>query len=128
MSFFNDIATVEKRLTFNESSFLLTALMVSALPVKADDTGFENRLEMIGILTSADCVVKNGAMTEEQASELIQRIVNDNPNLNTAYSWAITSNKATEAVEIMVTYMNSHCNDLTISEEEAARLIRPYLD
>ncbi len=107
---------------------LLTALMVSALPVKADDTGFENRLEMIGILTSADCVVKNGAMTEEQASELIQRIVNDNPNLNTAYSWAITSNKATEAVEIMVTYMNSHCNDLTISEEEAARLIRPYLD
>ena len=107
---------------------LLTALMVSALPAKADDTRFRNRLEMLGILTSADCIVKNDALTEEQASELIQEVVNDKPHLNAAYSWALSSDKATEAVETMVIYMNAHCNDLTISEEEAARLIRPYLD
>ena len=82
---------------------------------------------MIGILTSADCIVKNGAMTEEQASELIQEVVNDKPDLNAAYSWALSSDKATEAVETMVIYMNSHCK-LTISEEEAQRLMKPYFN
>ena len=107
---------------------LLAALVMSSMPAKANDTRFTNRLEIIQMLTSADCIVKNGALTEEQASELIQEVVNDKPDLNAAYSWALSSDKATEAVETMVIYMNSHCNDLTISEEEAARLIRPCLD
>ena len=114
-----------------KSKLPIIAALVSiaiGLPVKADDTQFTNRLEMIKMLTSADCIVKNDALTEEQASELIQEVVNDKPHLNAAYSWALSSDKATEAVETMVIYMNAHCNDISISEEEAQRLMKPYLE
>ena len=114
-----------------KSKLAIIAALVSlaiGLPAKANDTRFSNRLTMVGVLTSAACVVRNGEMTEEQARELIQEIVNANPDLNTAYSWATRSDKATEAVQIMVPYMNSECNDLTISEQEAQRLVKTYLE
>ena len=104
------------------------ALLLSTSPAKADDTRFSNRLQMVGVLTSADCLVRNGWMTEELTRELIQAALNNNPELNAAYSWATTSDKATKAVQTMVPYMNSDCNDITISEEEAQRLMKPYLD
>ena len=107
---------------------LLTALMVSALPAKADDTRFTNRFRMIGAMTYATCRVRKGDITEEQAREISKKYANKYPELNAAYSWALSSDKATEAVQIMVTYMNAQCNDLTISEEEAQRLMKPYLD
>ena len=114
-----------------KSKLAIIAALVSiaiGLPAKADDTQFANRLQMVGVLTSAACVVRNGEMKEEQARELIQGIVNNQPGLNAAYSWATTSDRATEAVQTMVPYMNSECNDLTISEEEAQRLIKTYLE
>ena len=104
------------------------ALLLSTSPAKADDTRFSNRLQMVGVLTSADCLVRKGEITEEQAGELIQVVLNKNPQLNDAYSWATTSDKATKAVQTMVPYMNSDCNDITISEEEAQRLMKPYLE
>ena len=107
---------------------LLTALMVSALPAKADDTQFTNRKNAIGLIIGADCLVRNGWMTEERTREMTQEIVNKSPELNAAYSWATTSNKATQAVQTMAPYMNSECDNLTISEEEAQRLLKPYLD
>ena len=114
-----------------KSRLAIIAALVSiaiGLPAKANDTRFSNRLTMVGVLTSAACVVRNGEMTEEQARELIQEIVNANLDLNTAYSWATTSDKAKEAVQIMVPYMNSECNDLTISEQEAQRLVKTCLE
>ena len=114
-----------------KSKLAIIAALVSiaiGLPVKADDTQFTNRKNAIGLLTGADCLVRNGWMTEEQTRELIQAALNNNPELNAAYSWATTSDKATQAVQIMAPYMNSECNNLTISEEEAQRLMKPYLD
>ena len=104
------------------------ATIAIGLPAKADDTRFTNRVRMIGAMTYATCRVRKGDITEEQAREISKKYANKYPELNAAYSWALSSDKATEAVQIMVTYMNAQCNDLTISEEEAQRLMKPYLE
>lgn len=107
---------------------LLTALMVSALPAKADDTRFTNRFRMIGAMTYATCRVRKGDITEEQAREISKKYANKYPELNAAYSWAITSYKALEAVQALAPHMNSECDDINLSEEEFHQLIKPYLD
>ena len=58
----------------------------------------------------------------------MKEFIGENPELNATYSWALSSDKAWEAVQALAPHMNSQCNDLTISEEEAQRLIKPYLD
>ena len=107
---------------------LLTALMVSALPAKADDTRFINRAGMIGAITNVDCHVRKGDITEEQAREISKKYANKYPELNAAYSWAITSYKALEAVQALAPHMNSECDEINLSEEELNQLIKPYLD
>ena len=107
---------------------LLTALMVSALPAKADGTQFTNRVRMIGAMTYATCRVRKGDRTEEQARELSKKYVNKYPEVKAAYSWAITSYKALEAVQALAPHMNSECDEINLSEEELNQLIKPYLD
>ena len=107
---------------------LLAALVMSSLPAKADDTRFINRVRMIGGMTYAACRVRKGAITEEQAREISKKYVNKYPEVNAAYSWAITSYKALEAVQALAPHMNSECDDINLSEEEFHQLIKPYLD
>lgn len=109
---------------------IITALVTIAigLPAKADDTRFINRAGMIGAITNVDCHVRKGDITEEQAREIMKEYANKSSELNATYSWALSSDKAWEAVQALAPHMNSECNDLTISEEEAQRLIKPYLD
>tara|TARA_B100001063_G_scaffold202347_1_gene196068 strand:+ start:194 stop:532 length:339 start_codon:yes stop_codon:yes gene_type:complete len=107
---------------------LLTALMVSALPVKADDTRFLNRSTVVGALAGTDCFVRKGKMTEEEAKEVINYMLSVYPELNAAYSWALSSDKASKAVQVILPYLNSDCNKMSLSEDEAQRLIGPYLN
>ena len=107
---------------------LLAALVMSSVPAKADDTQFTNRVRMIGAMTYATCRVRKGAITEEQARELSKKYVNKYPEVKAAYSWAITSYKALEAVQALVPHMNSECDEINLSEEELNQLIKPYLD
>ena len=106
---------------------LLTALMVSALPAKADDTRTLNRAKVVGALMRADCAVRNGDITEEQARERMQGYINENPDLNTAYSWATISDKGMEAVKALVPYLTPDC-DITLSQYRAGLLMIPYLE
>ena len=110
------------------SCLLLTALMVLASPVKADDTLLLNRAGIVGALAAADCNVRNGEITEKQARKLMKEYVNENPGLNAAYSWAKTSDKAWEAAQALVPHMTADCNGFTISQDEAGRIIKPYLE
>ena len=104
------------------------ATIAIGLPAKADDTRFTNRFRMIGAMTYATCRVRKGDITEEQAREISKKYANKYPELNAAYSWAITSYKALEAVQALVPHMNSECDEINLSEEEFHQLIKPYLD
>ena len=106
---------------------LLTALMVSALPVKADDTRLLNRETVVGALAGVDCQVRNGKMTEEEGKELMNIYLSFNPDLKDAYSWALSSDKASKAVQAVTPYVKSDCKTTTISEDEVQQLLRPYL-
>ena len=106
---------------------LLTALMVSVLPVEAEDTQLMNRARVIGAFAGAECGVRIGMFTQEQADDRVQDYINNHPHLNTAYSWATTSNKAMEAVQALTSHMDSECN-FTISQYEAGKLMVPYLE
>ena len=106
---------------------LLTALMVSALPVKADDTRLLNRETVVGALAGVDCQVRNGKMTEEEGKELMNIYLSFNPDLKDAYSWALSSDKASKAVQAVTPYVKSDCKTTTISDDEVQRLLRPYL-
>ena len=110
------------------SLLLLTALMVSALPVKADDQELGNRAHVIGALAATECLVRKGDMTEEQAKELMNVYVSKNPELDAAYSWATTSLKAQTALQVLSPYMNAQCDGFSLSEDESERLIGPYLN
>ena len=107
---------------------LLTALMVSALPVKADDRELGNRAHVIGALAAAECGVRTELFTRKKADELISTYINENPQLQSAYSWATTSLKAQTALQVLDPYMNAQCDGFSLSEDESERLIGPYLD
>ncbi len=108
---------------------IIAALVTIAigLPAKADDTRTLNRAKVVGELTRADCAVRNGDITEEQARDRLQAYINENPDLNTAYSWATTSEKGMDAVKVLVPYLTSDC-DLTLSQYRAGLLMIPYLE
>ena len=106
---------------------LLTALMMSSLPVKADDTRLLNRETVVGALAGVDCQVRNGKMTEEEGKELMNIYLSFNPELKDAYSWALSSDKASKAVQAVTPYVKSDCKTTTISDDEVQRLLRPYL-
>ena len=79
-------------------------------------------------LMKAKSHLRNGEITEKQARELMKEYVNENPGLNAAYSWAKTSYKAWEAAQALVPHMTADCNGFTISQDEAGRIIKPYLE
>ena len=106
---------------------LLTALMVSALPVKAVDTRLLNRSTVVGALAGVDCQVRKGKMTEEEGKELMNIFISFNPELKDAYSWALSSEKASKAVQVVTPYVKADCKASTIPEDEVQRLLRPYL-
>ena len=72
---------------------LLTALMVSALPVKAENTQPRNRLELIAFLSYAECYVATGMYSKEVVDKNFQSLLNVNPHLKAEYSWISTSPK-----------------------------------
>ena len=102
--------------------------MVSALPVKADDTQLLHRSTVVGALAATECLVTKGDITEEQAKELMNVYVSKNPELDAAYSWATTSLKAQTALQVLSPYMNAQCDSFSLSEDESERLITPYLN
>ena len=106
---------------------LLTALMVSALPVKADETRLPYRAGMVSAIVAANCLVGKGDITEEQAKEIVKGFVNESPVLNAAYSWASTSDQASKAVKALAPYMNLECDGVILSDDEYKRLLLPYL-
>jgi len=106
---------------------LLTALMVSTLPVKADDTRLAYRAGMVSVIAAANCHVGKGDITEEQAREIVKEFVNENPEANPAYLWAKTSDKASEAVQALAPYLDLECDNVTLSDDEYRRLLMPYL-
>jgi len=101
--------------------------MVSALPVKADDTRLLNRETVVVALAGVDCQVRNGKMTEEEGKELMNIYLSFNPDLKDAYSWALSSDKASKAVQAVTPYVKSDCKTTTISDDEVQQLLRPYL-
>ena len=107
---------------------LLAALVMSSVPVKADDTRLLHRSKVVGALAFAECLVRKGEITEKQAKELMNEYVSENPELNAAYSWSLTSDKVSKAVEALVPQSSSDCGELTISEDEALRLAGPYMN
>ena len=98
---------------------------MSSLPVKADDTRLLNRETVVGALAGVDCQVRNGKMTEEEGKELMN--IYFNPDLKDAYSWALSSDKASKAVQAVTPYVKSDCKTTTISDDEVQQLLRPYL-
>ena len=106
---------------------LLTALMVPALQVKAEDTQLIKRAQVIGALAGAECGVRTGMFTQEEADDRVQNYIINHPHINTAYSWITTSDKAMEAVQALTSHMDSDCN-ITISQYEAGKLMIPYLE
>ena len=107
---------------------LLAALVMSSVPVKADDTRLFHRSTVVGALAFTECLVRKGEITEKQAKELMNEYVSENPELNAAYSWSLTSDKVSKAVQALVPHMNSECDEINLSEEELNQLIKPYLD
>ena len=101
--------------------------MVPALPVKADEKRILNRSTVVGALEGVDCQVRNGKMTDEEGKELMNIFKSFNPELKDAYSWALSSDKASKAVQALTPYVKSDCKASTISDDEARRLLRPYL-
>ena len=104
------------------------ALLLSISPVKAEDTRIKNRIFVVGMLARVDCAVRYQGYDPELAKERIQEYVNENPHLKAAYTWGTASDKAMEAVHALRPYFLSDCNDLTLSAEEANRLVAPYLE
>ena len=107
---------------------LVAAFACTGLPSKAIDKNFENKLTVVGILAAVDCFVRNKGYDPEQANKIIEGWINENPHLKVAYTWGTASDKATEAVHALRPYFKSECNDLTLSAEEANRLVAPYLE
>ena len=110
---------------------LLAAFGCTGLPSKAIDENLENiehKLTVVGILAGADCFVRNKGYDPEQVNKRIQGLIDENPHLEAAYIWAITSDKAEEAVQALRPYHTPDCDDLTLSEEEANSLAAPYLE
>ena len=107
---------------------LLTALMVSAIPLKADDTRLLHRSTVIGAFAAAECLVSKGEIIEEQAKALMNEYGSENPELNAAYLWALPSDKVSKGLQALVPHLNSDCDDHTVSEDEALRLVGPYLN
>ena len=107
---------------------LVAAFACTGLPSKAKDKDLENTLTVVGILAGVDCHVKNKGYDPEQANKIIEGWINENPHLKAAYTWGTASDKAMEAVHALRPYFLSDCNDLTLSAEEANRLVAPYLE
>ena len=66
-------------------------------------------------------------MTEEEGKELMNIYLSFNPELKDAYSWALSSDKESKAVQAVTPYVKSDCKTTTISEDEVQQLLRPYL-
>ena len=106
---------------------LLAALVMSSVPVKAEDTRIKNRAQVVGALADAECLVKYGKLPKEKVYEMIRFYINDHPQLIAAYSWALVSPKAKTLVKKLLPYQGFDCTGLMLSEEEADRLMLPYL-
>ena len=109
---------------------IITALVSIAvgLPVKAVDTRIDTRSQVVRALASAECLVKYGHFTREQVYEMIQLYINDNPQLSAAYSWALVTPTAKALVKELGPYVGFDCRGLIFSEEEADRLMLPYVE
>ena len=106
---------------------LLAALVMSSLPVKAEDTRIKNRIFVVGMLARVDCAVRYQGYDPELAKERIQEYVNENPHLKAAYIWGTTSDKAMEAVQALRPYHGFDCSGFILSEEKVDQLMLPYL-
>ena len=109
---------------------IITALVTIATgsPVKAEDTQLGYRAHVVGAMASAECFVRNKGFTQEQVDDLLKDYINNHPQLKLAYSWATRSPKAKEALQVLRPYMASDCDDINLSDEEAGKLIHPYLE
>ena len=107
---------------------IIAALVTIAigLPAKTDDNPY-NRSVIIGALAALDCFAGKGEITEKQSRELMNKHVSENPQLDAAYSWALSSDKAREALQAMAPHMNSDC-EYTNPDDDIERLIAPCLD
>ena len=108
---------------------IITVLVTIAigLPVKAEDTRIKNRAQVVGALADAECLVKYGKLPKEKVYEMIRFYINDHPQLIAAYSWALVSPKAKTLVKKLLPYQGFDCTGLMLSEQEADRLMLPYL-
>ena len=106
---------------------LLTALMVSALPVKAVDTRLGNRLKLIAFLSYAECYVRTGMYSKEVVDKQFQSLLNANPHLNAEYLWASTSPKVKQVLQELSPHMNSKCDNYNISDDQLREVFSPIL-
>ena len=106
---------------------LLTALMVSALPVKAENTQPRNRLELIAFLSYAECYEATGMYSKEVVDKQFQSLLNANLHLNAEYLRASKSPKVKQVLQELSPHMNSQCDNYTISDDQLREIFSPIL-
>tara|TARA_B100000073_G_scaffold51403_1_gene37849 strand:+ start:53 stop:403 length:351 start_codon:yes stop_codon:yes gene_type:complete len=114
-----------------KSKLIILAAMASVactcLPLQAQQTQKQNRIEMLAILTASQCYVNTEKYTEERGTEILNQIIHDAPQLKAAYEWAMSSSNARAAVEAMLPYIDADCRDDNVTEEIIEKVLVPYL-
>jgi len=106
----------------------LASVVCTGLPLQAQQTQMQNRIEILGAITAAQCNVNAGVLTEDEANEALNMVITKDPYLETAYEWAVNSDNARIAVGGMLAYFDDDCKDNTLTEEILNKVLVPYLN
>ena len=105
----------------------MTSIACTGLPLQAQQTQEQNRIEILAILTASQCYVNTGKYTEQRGNEILNQIIEEAPHLKNAYEWAVNSSNARAAIEAMLPYIDGDCNDDNVTEEIIENVLVPYL-
>jgi len=104
----------------------MTSIACTGLPLQAQQTQEQNRIEMLAILTASQCYVNTGKYTEQRGNVILNQIIEEAPHLKNAYEWAVNSSNARAAIEAMLPYIGD-CIDDNVTEEIIENVLVPYL-
>ena len=109
---------------------LASAVAIAPLPLKAQDgqaSEIPQIFTMVGFLAAAECFVRNGHGTQEEADEITRDTLNKNPNLKPAYTWLTTTPNGNAAIQATIPYLNPACSNFTNDEGELREAIMPFI-
>ena len=117
-------------LVIMKSKLPIIAALVSftiGLPLQAQNK-IQNRMQILAIISVAQCFVNEGTITGERGNEVIDAYIQENPSLEAAYEWAVNSSNARVAVEGIVPYMGADCSEGNLTAEILENVLLPYLE